>query len=145
MFRNGRVGGKCCLDIGVELVLIQYCGCAKCWSGENGCLERCCNLFMNKDWTEIIRVHWSIAIISLFWIDVLLSSECIQFGAKTSRAEMNYKIELGEVFQLSCLLAYQNLGHREILQVLVIRYNVDWWSGTFQIVLPNFEDFEYCK
>jgi len=41
----------------MELVLIQYCGCAKCWSGENSCLEGCCNLFVSKDWAEIVRVH----------------------------------------------------------------------------------------
>ena len=57
MFRDGGFGGECCQDIGVELVLVQYCGCVKCQSSENGCLERCCNLFVSKDWIKIVRVH----------------------------------------------------------------------------------------
>jgi len=57
MFRDGGFGEKCCQDIGVELVLVQYCGCVKCRSSENGCLERCCNLFVSKDWIEIVRVY----------------------------------------------------------------------------------------
>jgi len=35
--------------LGRVMVLVQYCGCAKCWSGENSCSERCCNLFISKD------------------------------------------------------------------------------------------------
>jgi len=86
---------------------------------------------MSKDWAEIMRVYWSIAIISPFWVDVPLSSECIRFGAKMSGMEMNYKVELGEVFWLPCLLAYQDFGCQEIFQILVVHYNVDQWSGTF--------------
>jgi len=41
----------------VELVLIQYHGCAKCRRGEDSCSEKCCDLFMSKDWAEIVRVH----------------------------------------------------------------------------------------
>jgi len=57
MVGDGRVGGKCCQDIGVELVLMQYCGCAKCRSGEDSCSERCYDLFMSKNWTEVMRVY----------------------------------------------------------------------------------------
>jgi len=57
MVGDGRVGGKYCQNIGMELVLIQYHGCAKCWSSENGFSERCCNLFMSQDWMEVMRVH----------------------------------------------------------------------------------------
>jgi len=47
-----------------------------------------------------MRVYWSIAIIFLFWVDIPLSSEYIQFGSKMSGTEANYKVELEEVFQL---------------------------------------------
>ena len=53
-----------------------------------------------------MRVHWSVAIISSFWVDVLLSSEYVQFGAKMSGMEANYEVELREVLQLSCLLVH---------------------------------------
>jgi len=53
---------------------------------------------MSKDWAEIMRVYWSIAIIFLFWVDVPLSSECVQISFKISGTEANYKVELEEVF-----------------------------------------------
>ena len=58
---------------------------------------------MSKDWTEIMRVHWSVAIIFPFWVDVPSSSEGIQFGTKMSGMEANYEVELREVLQPSCL------------------------------------------
>jgi len=57
MVKDGTVREKCCQDIEMELVLIEYCGCVKCWSGEDSCLKRCCNLFVSKDWMEVMRVH----------------------------------------------------------------------------------------
>jgi len=53
-----------------------------------------------------MRVHWSVAIISSFWVDTPLSSECVQFGAKMSRMEVNYEVELREVLRPSCLLVH---------------------------------------
>jgi len=47
---------------------------------------------------EIMRIYYSIAIISFFWIDVPSSSKCIWFGTKMSGTEVNYEVELGEIF-----------------------------------------------
>jgi len=57
MIRDRGIREKYCQDFGVELVLVQYCGYAKYQSSENSYSERCCNLFVSKDWTEIMRVH----------------------------------------------------------------------------------------
>jgi len=47
-----------------------------------------------------VRVNCSVASIPLFRINILLSSESIQFGAKMTRMEPNDKVELEEVFEL---------------------------------------------
>ena len=57
-------------------------------------------LFLSKDWFKVVKVDYVIANISLFRIDVLLSSESIQFGAKMTRTEPDDSIELREVLRL---------------------------------------------
>ena len=42
----------------MELVLIQYHGCAKCQRGEDSCSDGCCNLFVSKDWAETSAYSW---------------------------------------------------------------------------------------
>jgi len=80
---------------------------------------------LSEDRFEVVRVDCSIVSISPFKIDVLLSSESIQFGAKTTRAESDDKIELGEVLGLLCLSLGQDLDSRKILKVFMIYNNVD--------------------
>jgi hypothetical protein len=41
-------------------------------------------------------------------------------------------------------VAVQDLGSREILQVLVVHDDVYWKGRTVQILLPYVEGFEYC-
>jgi len=102
-------------------------------------------LFLSEDRFEVVRVNCSIASIPPFRIDVLLSSESIQFGAKMTRVEPDNKVELREVLGPPCLPPGQYLGNREILKVLIIRNNVNGIGWTFQIVLPNLEDFKDSK
>jgi len=74
---------------------------------------------------EVVRVDCSIASIPLFRIDVPLSSESVQFGAKTTRTEPNNKVELEKILGLSCLPLGQYLGSRKILKDFMIHNNVD--------------------
>ena len=100
---------------------------------------------MSEDGLEVVRVDCGIASISPFMIDVLLSSESIRFGAKTTRAEPDDKVELGGVLRLPRLPLGQYLGSRKILKVLMIHNNVNGIGWTFQIVPPNLENFKDGK
>ena len=108
-------------------------------------LYRGCKLFLSKDGLEVMRVDCGIASIPPFRIDILLSSESIQFCAETTRAEPDNKVELGEVLGLPHLPLGQYLGSRKILKVLMIHNNVDGIGRTFQIVPPNLESFKDGK
>jgi len=60
-------------------------------------------LFLSEDGFEVVRVDCGITSILPFRIDVSLSSESIRFGAKTTRAEPDNKVELGEILGPLCL------------------------------------------
>ena len=102
-------------------------------------------MFLSEDGLEVVRVDCSIASISLFRIDIPLSSKSIQFCAKMTRAEPDDKVELGEILGPPYLPLGQYLGSRKILKVLMICNNIDRIGQTFQIVLPNLESFEDGK
>ena len=102
-------------------------------------------MFLSEDGLEVVRVDYGIASISPFRIDVLSSSESIQFGTEMTRAEPDDKVKLGEVLGPLCLPSGQYLGSRKILKVLIIRNNVDGIGWTFQIVSPNLESFKDGK
>ena len=51
-----------------------------------------------------MRIYRSITSILFFRIDILLSGESIKLGSKSTRAEVDDKVELGKVFRLSYLL-----------------------------------------
>jgi len=103
-----------------------------------------CKLFLSEDGLEVVRVDCGVASIPPFRIDVPLSGESIQFGAKTTRAEPDDKVELREVLRPLCLPLGQYLGSRKILKVLMICNNVDGIGQTFQIVSPNLESIMEC-
>ena len=102
-------------------------------------------MFLNENGLEVVRVDCGIVSISLFRIDVPLSSESIQFCAETTRAEPDDKIELGEILGPPCLPPGQYLGSRKILKILIIYNNIDGIGQTFQIVSSNLESFEDSK
>ena len=102
-------------------------------------------MFLSKDGLKVVRVDCGIASIPLFRIDILLSSESIWFGAKTTRVEPNDKVELEEVLGPPHLPLGQYLGSRKILKILMIHNNIDGIGQTFQIVLPNLEGFKDGK
>jgi len=53
---------------------------------------------------EVVRIDRSIANIFLFKINILSFSESIRLSSKLTRMEVDDKIELEEIFILSCLL-----------------------------------------
>ena len=67
----------------------------------------------------------SVVSISLFWIDILSSSEDIQFDTKTTRVKSDDKVELGEVLRPPHLPPDQHLGSRKILKVFMICNNIN--------------------
>jgi len=67
-------------------------------------------LFLSEDEFKVVRVEYSIVSISLFRINILLSSKSIWFSAKMTRIKPNNKVELQEVFGLLYLLLGQHLG-----------------------------------
>ena len=82
-------------------------------------------MFLSKDGLEVVRVDCGIASISPFRIDVPLSSESIQFGAKTTRTEPDDKVELQEILGPLYLPPGQYLSSRKILKVFMIHNNVN--------------------
>ena len=104
-----------------------------------------CKLFLSEDGLEAVRVDYGIASIPPFRIDVLSSSESIQFDAQMTRAEPDDKVELGEILGPLCLPLDQYLGSRKILKVLMIHNNVNRIGWTFQIMLPNLKSFKDGK
>ena len=99
-------------------------------------------LFLSEDGLEVVRVDCGVASIPFFWIDILLSSKSVWFGAKMTKVESDDKVELGEVLGPLCLPLGQYLGSRKILKVLMIYNNINGIGQTFQIVLPNLESFK---
>ena len=88
-------------------------------------------LFLSKDWFEVVRVDCGVASIPLFRIDVPLSSESIQFGAKTARTEPDDKVELRKVLRPLCLSLGQHFGSGKVLKVFMIYNNVNRIGWTF--------------
>ena len=68
----------------------------------------------------------SIVLISLFGVDILLSSEGIRLSSKVFGVETNDKIELGEELQPAGLLPSQEFGGCKVLQVLMVSDNINW-------------------
>ena len=94
-------------------------------------MYRGCKLFLSEDGLEVVRVDCGIASILPFRIDVPSSSESIWFCTEMTRAELDDKVELGEVLGPPCLPPGQYLGSRKILKVLMICNNVDGIGWTF--------------
>jgi len=92
---------------------------------KNSCSYRDYKLFLSEDRFEIVRVDCGIASILFFWVDVLLFSKSIWFGAKMTRIEPDNRVELREVLRLLYLPLGQYLGSRKILKVFMICNNVD--------------------
>ena len=83
----------------MEVLYVKQDASLEHWSCKVSGTEGCSELFLCKDWPEIMRADTSIVLIPLFGIDIPASSEGIRFCAKLSRMEANDHIELGKELQ----------------------------------------------
>ena len=102
-------------------------------------------LFLSEDGFEVVRIDCGVASIPFFRIDVLLSSESIQFGTKMTRTKPDDKVELRKVLRPLCLPSGQYLSSIKILKVFIIHNNINGIDQTFQVVLLNLESFKDGK
>jgi len=86
-----------CENVFVELFYIDEDGSVDCRSKENGCPKGGRELFLGEHGSEVVWVDPSVVPIPLFWVDVPASSEGIGLSSEASRAEVDDKVELGEV------------------------------------------------
>ena len=81
-------------------------------------------MFLSEDGFKIVRADCGVASIPSFRIDVPLFSKSIQFGAKTTKTELDDKVELREILRLLYLSIGQYIGSRKILKVFIIYNNI---------------------
>ena len=67
-------------------------------------------LFLSKDWFEVVKIDYGIANIPPFRINIPLSSESVQFGAKMTRTKPDNKVELREILRPLHLPLNQHFG-----------------------------------
>ena len=124
MFCSNKITRNCQTNVLVQNIEINNISYIERRKKKNCSSYRGYKLFLSEDWFEAMKVNCSIASIS-----ILLSSENILFGAKTSRIELDNKIELWKVFGSLYLSPGQHLGSRKILNIIIIHNNIyskDW-------------------
>ena len=99
-------------------------------------------MLLGEHWFEVVQIYASVVPIPLFWVDVPTASEGIGFHSEASRAEADGKVELGEVLRPVDLMAGQDLGAGEILQVLVVGDHIDQRGRALEVVSPVLEGLE---
>ena len=82
---------------------------------EDRCPERRSELLGGEDRLEIVRVYASVALTSLFKVDVPSSSQSIRLGAQATRTETNNHIEGVKVLRPLGLPPGKEFGGGEIL------------------------------
>ena len=80
----------------MELLDIEEGACLENQSSEVGSSLGRSELFLRKDWMEVVWIDASIVLILLFGVDVPASSESIRLSSEVSGAEVNDEVELGE-------------------------------------------------
>ena len=142
VFGDSRIGMKCGANVGMKGFEVHDCGSLEYQRIEYGGLEGGCKLLISEHWSEIVRVDSCIIPFPLFRIDILSSSQCIQFGSEFSQTETNHEVELRKEFQPTGLPSCQNFGSRKIFKVHVVCDNVNWNWSSFKVMVPRFESFE---
>ena len=67
---------------------------AKCQNIGRCSSEGSNELFLGKDWATVLWIYSTVGVISLFKVDVPLSSQCIRFSTEFTGSEANDQIEL---------------------------------------------------
>ena len=100
VFCSNQITRKGQKDVLMQNVQINYYSYTERKKEQNSSLYRGCKLLLSEDKFEVVRIDYSVASILPFRIDVPLSSESIQFGAKMTRIEPDDKIVLRKVLRL---------------------------------------------
>ena len=114
---------------------------------EDGCVERGfskgqCQLFVSKNWTEIVWIYGGIVTASLLRADISSSSQSVGFGSESAGAETDDEVELQQIFRPSDLSSGEEFGGRKVFEIFVVGDDFNQRSQTFEVVSPNFEGFE---
>ena len=96
-------------------------------------------MFLGGHLFEVVRIYTSVVPIPLFGVDIPVASEGIGLCSEVSRAEADDKVELGEVLQPAGLMAGQDLGAGEVLQVLVVSDHINWRGRALEVMSPVLE------
>ena len=99
-------------------------------------------MLLGEHWFEVVQIYASVVPIPLFWVDVPTVSEGIGLCSKASGAEVDGKVELGEILRPAGLTVGQDLGTGEVLQVLVVSDHIDRRGGALKVMSPVLESFE---
>ena len=89
-----QVGGLGRFDVGVKLLDVHDGDGSEDGDVERGCSKGRCQLFVSKNWMEIVWIYGDIVAASLLRVDTPSSSQSVGFGIKSARAEMDDEVEL---------------------------------------------------
>ena len=89
-----RVGGLGGFDVRVKLLDVHDGDGLEDGDIERGCSKGQCQLFVSKNWTEIVWIYGGIVAASLLRIDVPSSSQSVRFGSESAGAETDDEVEL---------------------------------------------------
>ena len=138
----GRLSG---FDIRVKLLDVHDGDSLMDEDVERGCSKGQCQLFVSKNWMEIVCIYRGIVAASLLRVDVPLSIQSVRFGSESAGEEMDDEVELQQIFGPTDLSSSEEFGGCEIFEIFVVGDDVNWRSRTFEVVSPNFEGFKDCK
>ena len=100
-----------------------------------------CQLLGSEHGSVVLWVDSGVVAIPLFRVDVPSSSKSVGFGSQFSRTETYDEVEGGKKFRPTCLSTREDFGGGKVLEVPVVGNNVNWCTGTLEIVSPTCEGF----
>ena len=89
-----RVSGLGGFDVGVKLLDVHDGDGLEDGNIERGCSKRRCQLFISKNWMEIVWIYGRIVAASLLRVDAPSSSQSVRFGSELAGAETDDEVEL---------------------------------------------------
>ena len=90
---------------------------------------------------KVLRINSGIVATSFFKVQIPSTSQCIRFGTKLTRAEMNDEVELRQEFRLSRLAMVKEFGCRKVFEVLVVHDDINRCCGALKVMVPDLECF----
>ena len=94
MLPKGFVFRLSSMDIVMKLFNVHDDTCTKDWAFKECSTEGSGELFLGKDWVEVVWIETGISGIPIFRIDIPPSSESVQFGSEMARVESNYHVKM---------------------------------------------------